>query len=572
VIRLTRAVSLLAAGALLSGCSTVPSSFIARVPTSGPIHQGDEVGGVRDDQVIRVIARPPRPGMTQQQVVQGFIDASASFDGDHAVARQYLTSAGSAAWDTSAGVQIYQSALTLTDSGSTVRALGSKTGSISSIGRFTLAEPGTSVEEPFPLVKVNGEWRIDEVPPGLLLSQSDVDRSFRSYPVYFFNPGFESLVPDPRMVPLSAAGTATTLVRALLGGPSEWLQPSVRTSFPAGVRLSIDAVPIEGGVAHVDLSANALAADDTTRQAMSRQLLWTLSRLPEVLFVDVTAAGQPFVVPGVGNPTPRGAWPAWNPNTMPAQTEAFATRPGGVVRLVGNEDVPVAGAAGEGGVTLTRIAVAPDRLSLAGVSPKGAVWRGRLAPDSALIKIRPSGAPTGLAFGPGGAVWVTDTTVSAIAADGTVQNVDVTGLPRRAKLVKVLPSRDGTRAVVLYRRGGRVSMALSRIVPASGSAASILVEQPQLLETSVVDVTDVAWAASDSLAVLGSQTVGFVQVLVLDIARGSIVAQGAPNQPTEIAAAPGYPTLVGSTDGLIYQLAGGTWRERIRAASPAYPG
>lgn len=566
------AVGALAVAVLLSGCSTVPSSFVARVPTSGPIRQGDEVGGVRDDQVIRVIARPPRPGMTQLQVVQGFIDASASFDADHAVARQYLTRRAGEAWDTSAGVQIYQGALALTDTGATVRALGPMAGSISSIGRLTVSEPGSSVAATFPLVKANGEWRIDQAPAGLLLSQSDVDRSFRSYPVYFFNPGFASLVPDPRMIPVSSAGTATTLVRDLLGGPSEWLQPSVRTSFPSGVRLSLDSVPVEGGIAHVDLTANALAADDATRQAMSQQLVWTLAQVPEVLFVDLTAGGQPFVVPGVANPTPRGMWPGWNPNAMSLQTVAYATRPGGVVSLVGEQAAPVAGAAGAGGVVLTRIAVAPDQLSLAGVSVKGAVWRGRLAPDSTLIKIREAGAPTSIAFGPGGTVWVTDGTVSAIAADGTVQNVDVTGLPRRAKLVKVLPSRDGTRAVVLYRRGGRVSLVLSRIVPASGSAGSIQVEAPQLLETSVVDVTDVAWAASDSLAVLGSRTVGSVQVLILDIARGSIVAQGAPSNPTEIAAAPGLPTLVGSTDGLIYQLAGGTWRERVRAASPAYPG
>ena len=66
-------VSVIMAGLVLSGCSTIPSTFLARVPTSGPIKQGEEIGGFQDDQVIRVIARPPRPGMTQLQVVQGFI-------------------------------------------------------------------------------------------------------------------------------------------------------------------------------------------------------------------------------------------------------------------------------------------------------------------------------------------------------------------------------------------------------------------------------------------------------------------------------------------------------------------
>ena len=565
-------IPMVVAGLLVSACSTIPSTFLARVPTSGPIKQGEEIGGFQDDQVIRVIARPPRPGMTQLQVVQGFIDASASFDGDHGVARQYLTAEASRAWDTSAGVQIYQSVLSLTDVGSTVRAMGPAAGAISSIGRLTLTEPGTNVSETFVLVRSDGEWRIRQAPPGLLLSQSDVDRSFRSYPIYFFNPSFESLVPDPRMIPVSAAGTATTLARALLNGPSDWLQPSVRTAFAAGVKLRIDAVPVDAGVAHLDLTANALGADDKTRQAMSRQLVWTLGQLPGVFFSDLTSGGQPFVVPGIGNPTPRGSWPTSNPNLLPPQTYAYVSRRSGVVTLVANSEVPVDGAAGTGDITLTQITVAADHQSLAGIDANGAVWRSRLIPESALIRIRAEGTPSAIAYGPGGAVWITDGTVTAVAPDGTAQPVVVSGLPKRAKLVKVLPSRDGTRAVVLFRRGGRVSMVLSRIVPSAGSAAAVQVEQPQLIEASLVDVVDVAWANSDSLAVLGSQTVGSIQVFVLDVATGLTIAQGAPDQATQIAAASGFPTLVAATNGLVYQFVGGEWRVRIRAVSPAYPG
>jgi len=232
----------------------------------------------------------------------------------------------------------------------------------------------------------------------------------------------------------------------------------------------------------------------------------------------------------------------------------------------------VDGAAGTGDIRLTQIAVAADHQSLAGIDAKGAVWRSRLIPESALIRIRAKGTPTAIAYGPGNAVWITDGTVTAVAPDGTPQSVDVLGLPKRARLVKVLPSRDGTRAVVLFRRGGRVNMVLSRIVPAMGSAGAIQVDQPQLIETSLVDVADVAWANADSLAVLGSQTVGSVQVVLVDVATGSTIAQGAPDQATQIAAASGFPTLVASANGLVYQFVGGAWRERIRAASPAYPG
>ena len=66
----------------------------------------------------------------------------------------------------------------------------------------------------------------------------------------------------------------------------------MRTGFPAGVRLNIDAVPIESGVARVDLTANARQADDETRQALSQQIVWTLRQLPDVQAVEITAGGS----------------------------------------------------------------------------------------------------------------------------------------------------------------------------------------------------------------------------------------------------------------------------------------
>ena len=556
----------------LAGCSVLPSSYVARVPTTGPIVQGEKVTGQTDGQVIRVIARPPRPGMTPRQVVQGFLDASASFDDDHAVARQYLSTKANADWDTNAGVQVYQGALALTDQGPAVAVTGALAGRIGGTGRFEIAPSGATLAQNFTLVRDQGEWRINSAPTGLILSQSDIDRGYRSYDVYFFTPGFDELVPDPRLIPLSAAGVATSLVRRLVTGPSEWLQPAVRTSFPEGVRLNIDAVPVDAGVAHVDLTANALSADDETRKAMSQQLVWTLKQLPEIVAIDVTAAGQPFTVPGIPNPEPRSSWYSMDPDALPLGTRAYAARSDGVIELTSSGVDRVAGASGTSQVPFTQIAVTSDRQALAGISAKGAVWRARLADAAPLIRIQPPASPTGLAIGPGNAVWVTDGTVTSVTADGTEQPVTVEGLPRRARLVKVVPSRDGTRALVIYRRAGHEALALSRVVRAAGATAPILVDQPTVVASGLVDVTDAAWAGAQTVAVLGSLSAGTIQVLRIDLGTGATTAQAAPLQPTEIAAAPGFPTLVASADGLIYAWVGGVWRERVRAVSPAYPG
>src|SRR6266702_2996458 len=76
---------------LLSGCAGIPSS--------GPVHQAAALVGERDEPFTRIIAPGPIPNMTQQQIVEGFLTASASFDDNHAVARQFLTSDGSRGWN-----------------------------------------------------------------------------------------------------------------------------------------------------------------------------------------------------------------------------------------------------------------------------------------------------------------------------------------------------------------------------------------------------------------------------------------------------------------------------------------
>ncbi len=560
--------------AILTGCATVPGSFTARVPTAGPIEQGEQVGVDPEDQFIRVIARGPRDGMSPTEVVQGFLDASASFDDDHAVARQFLTPSASTTWDTNAGVRVYEATSSLNELGRAVLMSAVETGRIATNGRYEVDGPGTELRETFQVVKSDGEWRIDDLPEGLLLTQTDVDRAFRSFAVYFFNPSFETLVPDPRMIPVVGSGLATTLIRRLVTGPSEWLLPAVRTGFPDGVKLNIDAVPIESGVAHVDLTPNARAADDQTRQALSQQIVWTLKQLPDVQSVDITAGGQPLLVPGVSSPQPRDSWQAVDPNGLPPGSSGYAARPGGVVKLILGGVRPVAGDAGSGDISLVDIAVSNDSQSIAGIDAEGAVWKGRMVEGAPLIRIREAGAPTGLAFDRSTSVWLVDPEegLVSVGGDGSFEPITVTGLTKRTTLIAAIPSRDGTRAALVIRRGPRTGLLLARVIRSSGGATSIVINEPIRVESRLVEVVDAAWSSADSLAVLGSESAGSLQVFDIDLARGVSTSRGTVEQPVTVAAAPGLPTLVGSADGLVYAFTTGAWQERVRGSSPTYPG
>ncbi len=565
---------------VLSGCGSVPSTLTAQVPTSGPIEQGAQIAGTSEDQFIRVIARPPREGMTPSQIVQGFLEASASFDGDHAVARQYLTTKASTGWNTARGVAVYEGIPTLSEFENGVSMVAPQSGAISEIGSYSVLTPGSELRTNFGLDRVDGEWRIDRVPEGLLLSLADVDRAFRSYSLYFFNSSFTTLVPDPRMIPVIGSGLASTLVRRLIEGPSQWLEPAVRTGFPDGAGLAIDAVLIESGVAQVQLDASVQLSDDRTRQALSQQLVWTLRQLPEVQSVEVTAGGQPLSVPGAPSPQPRDSWSAVDPSGLPVGASGYAITSSAVVRIDPSGIVAAPGEAGLGianGDEGVLVDIAVDRLSqeIAGFDSEGTLWRGPLRFAATLAKIGSFPGATALQFDPSGALWLVDPEqgLLVIPESGAPISVTVQGLTRNSTVQQLVPSRDGTRAAVIVRRGPRTTLYLARIIrPSQTNVIGIVVDAPIRVEAKLTEVVDASWSSAESLAVLGSESAGSLQVYEVDLARGQVLAQGAPEAPVAIAAAPGLPTLTSAADGILYEGSSGAWSQVLNATSPAYPG
>ena len=557
---------------LLSGCGTMSSSIVAQVPTSGPIQQGEQISTNREDQFIRVIARGPVPGMTASEIVQGFLDASASFDGDHAVARQYLTDDANQVWQPAQGVAVYEGAGALSAYGDGVTLTASEAGRISSIGRYDVSVPGAELKSVFALVKEAGEWRINRAPSGLILSLADVDRSFRSLSVYFFDPTFSTLVPDPRMVPVLGPGQATTLVKYLIDGPSDWLLPAVRTGFPDGVGLEIESVPIVSGVAVVDLTSDVRLASDSSRQALSQQLVWTLRQVPDVSAVSITALGQSLSVPGVASPQPRDSWPGVDPGGVPPGSSGFVARAGSVVRLSASETKPVLGGAGQGQVSFVDIAVSRASDFIAGIDPQGSLWRGPLGPGRPLTELLAGATLSNPVFDRSGVLWVVDAEegLGLVRPDGTRSNIRVSGLEPRARVRSATPSRDGTRAALVVQSGPRTSLLLGRIVR-SGPGGEISIDEPIRIESRLTEVVDVGWSGADSVAVLGSIEAGSLEVFDIDLARGSVAALGAPEAPVSIAAAPGLPMLVGGADGQVYEFTAGSWRSRVNGTAPAYP-
>ena len=123
----TSAVALVA---VLAGCSTVPT-------TSATV-QITQVAEPTDASVgVEPVA--PQAGATPEEVVRGFIDASASVVRRHPIARQYLSAEAATSWSDSGGVTVISGdyAPVQTKSG-TVEVTGTLVGTVDERGVFTV--------------------------------------------------------------------------------------------------------------------------------------------------------------------------------------------------------------------------------------------------------------------------------------------------------------------------------------------------------------------------------------------------------------------------------------------------
>ena len=178
---------------------------------------GLDVGAELESEV-RVEASPVAPGSSPEQVVTGFIRAAAASDDQYQVARSHLAPGPQTTWKPDSSVVVFtaDSALTVEASGpDTVRAVARATARIDGDGRYQELPTNTSVAVEFGLGKVGGEWRITSVPEGFgtWLSESDLDRLYDPFRIYFMSTTERRLVPDVRWFPLGT-GLATRLARS----------------------------------------------------------------------------------------------------------------------------------------------------------------------------------------------------------------------------------------------------------------------------------------------------------------------------------------------------------------------
>ena len=285
-----RAVLLAALG--LGGAGALCSC--AQLPRDGEVRQSDVV--VAEEDALMQSAAGPEVGASPKEIVEGFLRAcAAGYSDGFATARSFLIKTAADSWRPQEIVMVYTGSESpvVEQVGEGVVNLHTRLiGSLDGTGILTPRNDEDYAVSYSLTADSTGQWRIGELPGGVLLPDPVFGQEFSAYLLHFLSFDRERAVPELRWTALRTA--APTLMRLLLGGPSDWLAPGADTLVPPGLRLlgGLDTpLPADGAVT-VSVSSEAAALDPTGRALLVAQIERTLTQVAGIHSVSVRALGD----------------------------------------------------------------------------------------------------------------------------------------------------------------------------------------------------------------------------------------------------------------------------------------
>ncbi|MFF6999382.1 LpqB family beta-propeller domain-containing protein [Streptomyces sp. NPDC008313] len=586
---------------LLAGCASMPDSGDLRGVESTP----------RQDSQVRVFAVPPRDDARPEEIVQGFLEALTSDDPGYETARKYLTDAASKTWQPDRSTTVLADGPYRSGEHSGAREgsgeyaytlTGRKLATVDS--QHAYAPDDGSYDETVHLVRLKGtkQWRIDGLPHGVVMGKSDFQRNYVSVNKYYFasndpsdTDGQTGAVADPVYV-RKQVDPMTEMVRTLLDGPTRWLAPVARSSFPSRTQLRKGVkslTPDDQNRLTVPLNERVDRVGQSQCAKMAAQLLFTLQDLTPTgvdevelqrsdgsqLCVLDEAAAEIIALHGTGKP--------------PEYTY-FIDGDSRLVRMPsggGRVPEPVPGALGEGEKALRAAAVARDEDTAAGVSLDGrSLYVGSLVAGGSLGEpvLRSDGGTekdrlTTPSWDGRGDLWVADRDPDRprllVLAKGAGEPLEVTapGLDGRIEAVRV--AADGVRIALIVEKDHKRSLLIGRIEreDKEDGRPSVSLLELRSVAPRLEDVTAMSWAGDSRLVVVGRESGGVQQMRYVQV-DGSTPVGSAPSGLTgvkEIAASEDeqLPLVAHSEDGIV-RLSPGSQPQKVvkDGMAPVYPG
>ncbi|SFB61996.1 Sporulation and spore germination [Amycolatopsis marina] len=566
---------------LLAGaCANIPEESTPEVVT------GDQLGQISPD------VPEPAKDADVLTVVREFVHASAKPAGDNAAARVYLDEESRKSWQPARGMSIIDNTF------GTVYATGEEKPAdpnerVVKVRGFQLGRLGSDsafipTKMPYELSvelrkQVDGQWRIVNPPPNLVITEEDFAKNYLRVPVYFFAQDPSALVPDLRYVPARPQSELPgRVVDLLLAGPSEGLSGAVRNPLGDDAVLDNNVNPTADGALLVPLSGLEDRSENE-KQLIVAQVVRSLQNVT-VSRIRILSDGAALVDGHVD----------WRPSELPSYEALVAPSADlpGLMTLEGRirslaDGQPIPGPAGSGAYKVQSAAQSIGGTQIAIVEQTGNGVRLRVGEFGGEVPVveqlgktltRPTWRPSSGPNAASGEVWtVVDgrqivRVLRTPQGAWTPQPVDATDIAAIGPITDLRLSRDGVRVAAIA--GGKLVVA-----SVVRSSDSVTLRAPRVLqEDALGNVVDVDWATQDTLVAATSLQAAPVARLPVDGLRIDKFSGSNLTPPvTAVTAAPSRSVVVADSMGLwTAGEVGEVWRPHPQSpgadAVPFYPG
>ncbi len=520
---------------LLTGC--------AAIPASGPLEVID-TQVESDDEFVRVIAKPPVAGMSEIDIVQGFITAISDASNDYSIARQYLAADVSGQWNPE-GILVFDSSSVAFRNVSVnrVEVRGNAVGEITKFNRLRIFEQTRPFTQTFRLDDINSQKRIAKRPEVTLISYGNLIRSYSGYSLYFVDEALEFLAPEAVWLPDFSSGVETRLVREIITGPKSQL----KTAIPEGLELEFDSVGYEDSNLTVRLRYTSGSTAENQRNLFLAQLVWTLTQLPDTDVVRIFINSQPVRVNNTIDLS-RSLFNEFTQERSPNALPLFVSANDSLLR--GDET----------GVSeisqiapLSSMSITKDLSLFAGIRGQRAFVSTNLSfsnPQQVADSVRAVDFDNRLrlwmVMQQGGLkVW--------LASSSITRDVE---LPDDRKVIAFSPASDAARAAIVLQTPSGGQLRLANI---NQQGTNLRVIDYRKVERFFADIYDVDWINANELAVLGRVGVEQPEIYILNVTTGDIRRLGGPTGITEVFAGFELPIYVLSEFGQYWVYANREW-------------
>jgi hypothetical protein len=558
---------LLALTVTLTACAGVPER-------SAP----EKVRAIGGSTATPVPAPTPQPGEDPRAIVLDFLAANVSSLPDHNAAKGFLTPEARNNWDDSAVtvVDAYQVRLPDPSTG-VVTVTADQVGTIDQFGVYRPVQQADSgIQRSFGMKRLNGQWRIDKLSPGLVIQLSDFG-AYRMHPLYYFDLTQKHLVPDPRYSPLSDQSLATWLLDQLLSPPRPELQLAV-LSIPNAVIAKNATVTVDAtSQLYVVELPGSSRLDPDSRRRLATQVAFTFNNA----LITITDNRRPVSIPGVTGPFSETDFQS--ASGLSHDRPAFYVTDAGMV--ADQTGKLLEGPLGHRSYGLTSISLAGDPAAadlraagVAGSSVRSTLLIGSRKAGLHAVRL-PAGPMSRPAWAPGlSEVWLGyGTTLLRVSTSGTPSQVTITRGNLTGPITSVRFSPDGTRIALVIGGAGRLAQCAVGTVERNGS--NVRIDNLVPVTPSDMKVTDAAWNDGTTLYVTGTDASGYgVWSVQSDgSAFSKRPSSNLPVPPESIAAASGEFPWVASGGGVFIQRStgwtspfGGIDTTFVRGRSPIY--